>query len=54
MRRSHSWRWQMQAKSGLNKKQTQRNQVALKGRGKRTRTGLYPRRGKGTTTHGRR
>lgn len=52
MRRSGNW--QMQAKNGLNKKQTKRNQVALKGRGKRTRTGIAPRRGKGTTTHGHR
>jgi hypothetical protein len=42
------------ASNGLNKKNKARNQVALKGRGCRTRTGVYPRRGKGTTTHGHR
>lgn len=47
-------RWRMTAKNGLNKNQRSRNQVMLKGRGKRVRSGIFPGRGKGRTAHGRR
>lgn len=49
---NHSWT--LTNKNGLNKKERLRNKVALKGRGCRTHKGLYPNRGKGRTTHGRR
>jgi hypothetical protein len=52
MLRSYSQR--SQNKNGLNKRERSRNQVMLKGRGKRIRTGVYPGRGKGRTAHGRR
>lgn len=46
--------WRMMNKNGQNKKQRLRNQTMLRGRGKRARTGLAARRGKGRTAHGRR
>jgi hypothetical protein len=46
--------WRMMAKNGQNKKEKQRNKVALKGRGCRKRTGIWPGRGPGRTAHGRR
>jgi len=41
-------------KTGRNKKERLRDQVMLRGRGRRQHKGLAPRRGKGTTRHGRR
>lgn len=46
--------WRHQNKTGKNKKEQAREQTRLKGRGKRTQSGVYPGRGKGTTTHGHR
>lgn len=46
--------WNEMAPTGRNKKERKRDQVALKGRGKRVRTGEAPRRGPGRTAHGRR
>lgn len=46
-------KWKMTAKSGRNKKERQRDQVRLKGRGCRIHRGRYPSRGKGTTSRSR-
>lgn len=42
------------SKNGQNRKERLHNQTMLKGRGCRSRKGLYPTRGKGRTAHGRR
>lgn len=47
-------KWRMTEPTGHTRKEKKREQVRLKGRGCRTRTGIAPRRGKGRTTHGRR
>ena len=47
-------KWIMQNKNGQNKKERSRNQTMLRGRRCRVHKGLYPSRGKGRTTHGRR
>lgn len=46
-------KWKMTAKTGRNKKERQRDQVRLKGRGCRVHRGRYPGRGKGTTSRSR-
>lgn len=43
-----------EAATGLTRAQKKRNQVKLKGRGRRERHGEVPRRGPGRTAHGRR
>jgi len=39
-------RWRIMAKNGQNKKTRRRNQVMLKGRGCKVRTGMHTRKGK--------
>lgn len=46
--------WRMMNKTGRNKSERARDQVRLKGRGRRVHKGGYPLRGKGRTAHGRR
>lgn len=48
------WKWTQMNKNGLNKKERHSQQVSLKGRGCRKRTGISPNRGKGRTAHGHR
>lgn len=54
LRMNPKHKWVMQNKNGQNTKEKKRNQVMLKGRGCRTRSGVAPSRGKGRTAHGRR
>lgn len=47
-------KWTMTAPTGKTRREKLRDQVRLKGRGRRIHKGGYPTRGKGRTAHGRR